>query len=274
MRVSKLVFASLSLVTSLMTLSVGCAGISVTPLTHDGQKADEEKGVRYYMPRPYLLVMDLKQPPVAKSEKPPADASAYEFKDKNTKTSDTGSKDSGDKSESDSASAAPSDLSFSAQTPIYVAKLIYLPDLSHPMALRVSTGLIGTSSMKPTLQDGWMLTSLDSSADSKASEMMTAVGSVIGSVLGTGGGGKAQAKGSDTTAFMYLPQDSILKPGLYRFNYDTSGHMTGLCQVTSFEGGTADSTNGLKECQDKFEGAKPDAGSACCTTAGGATRSR
>jgi hypothetical protein len=34
--------------------------------------------------------------------------------------------------------------------------------------------------MKPTLQDGWMLTALDSSADSKMAEALTAIGSMMG----------------------------------------------------------------------------------------------
>jgi hypothetical protein len=132
-------------------------------------------------------------------------------------------------------------------------KLVYLPDKSRPMAMNESTGLFGSSSMKPTLQDGWMLTSLDTSADSKMAETLTALGSIAGAVASGGaGGGAAAAKpksapsgAAGLTAAQKIPPDLagyfvpghfILRPGLYKFKYATDGTLTGLKPVTYFTG--------------------------------------
>jgi hypothetical protein len=65
-----------------------------------------------------------------------------------------------------------------------MVRLIYLPDYTHPMAINENPGLFGLASMKPTLQDGWMLTSLEGSGDSKTAETIGAVAQLIGSVEG------------------------------------------------------------------------------------------
>src|SRR5262245_5782218 len=44
----------------LLLVSCGCAGVTVTPLDVDGAKKDgAASGLRYYLPRPYLLVVKL-----------------------------------------------------------------------------------------------------------------------------------------------------------------------------------------------------------------------
>jgi hypothetical protein len=116
--------------------------------------------------------------------------------------------------------------------------------------MKSSTGLWGTSSMKPVLQDGWMLTSLDSTSDSKTAETLQALGAIAGTAL-TGGAGaaaksasKAQAGGpggglpqlpADLSSY-YGAANGILRPGLYRFNYDANGVLTSLTAVSFFTG--------------------------------------
>jgi len=122
-------------------------------------------------------------------------------------------------------------------------KLIYLPDLAHPMAMTASSGLFGTAAMKPTLQDGWMLTALDSSADNKVAEVLTAVGSIIGAATGAGGSkasGGTKSTSADAsfkgTEKAVSPPRPILRPGLYRFDYADTGVLNGLIPVTLFGG--------------------------------------
>jgi hypothetical protein len=121
----------------------------------------------------------------------------------------------------------------------YGIKLIYLPDLSHPMALRASTGLFGASSMKPTLQDGWMLTALDATSDSKTAETITAVASLVSAVGGLGGGsaaaGGAKAATSRTLALDGSELPPVLPPGLYELVYDShTGKLSDIRPVRNF----------------------------------------
>jgi uncharacterized protein YceK len=229
----------------------GCASVNVTPLNANGtpnKKAAD--GIRYYLPLPYLLVVELPPTLVTNGASPASDDQNLSEDDANIAASGGGSKPkppaSGNTTNQSSSSAmtspAPaSDVSFSAATPQYMIKLIYLPDLQHPMAMTESAG-IGTADMKPNLQDGWMLTSLDAPIDSKASENITAVGSLLSSVasgfvkaLVVNHGGQPPSIPPSLETY-YTGKNSILRPGLYRFVYDKKGVLTGLAPVTIFKG--------------------------------------
>lgn len=209
----------------------GCAGVRVTPLNPDGTPtAGAKEGMRYYMPAPYLLVA--RMPPIPSSEP------AGPKKDPNP--SDKEKKDSEVSSTAPAGGAPSSNTSFLASTPQYMLKLVYLPDKTKPMAMSVRTGLFGAASMKPALQDGWMLTSLDASADSKTAETLTAIASLMSSAA-TGGAGAAAKGGKPALTGQNLAEtvkdfsDKILKPGLYKFVYDdASGQLIGLHAVTYF----------------------------------------
>jgi hypothetical protein len=74
----------------------------------------------------------------------------------------------------------------------YTIKLIYLPDLQHPMALRMRSGAFGSITAGPTLQDGWMLTSITANVDSGAgniASILSSVASLAGGKAAAGGGG-------------------------------------------------------------------------------------
>jgi hypothetical protein len=90
----------------------------------------------------------------------------------------------------------------------YAVKLIYLPDYSQPMSIQLKSGVFGNSSSAPTLQDGWMLTSMSGSADSGGAAVISALTS-LGSAF-AGGAGPAAAKGGTQAAV--APGDQTLLP--------------------------------------------------------------
>jgi hypothetical protein len=230
----------------------GCAGVRVTPLNPDGTPTvGAKEGMRYYMPAPYLLVA--RMPPIPSSATPTpsppssdteTEPSPGEEEFAQTKKSPKPSKEKNDSEGSSTAPAggAPSsNTSFLASTPQYMLKLIYLPDKTKPMAMSVRTGLFGAASMKPALQDGWMLTSLDASADSKTAETLTAIASLMSSAATGGAGGAAKSamtrgEGGEQLVPTVPPDFSkqVLKPGLYKFVYDANGELIGLRHVTYF----------------------------------------
>jgi len=258
----------------------GCAGVRVTPLNPDGSAAvGEKEGMRYYMPAPYLLVTSMPAVPSStppthrldsgdsspesaqsaspaatqstQSPSPEASGVAPPRKKPNPSAPRDGDKTDGETSSTAPAGGAPStNTSFLASTPQYMLKLVYLPDKTKPMAMSVRTGLFGTASMKPALQDRWMLTSLDASADSKAAETLTAIASLVSSATTAGAGGALKSamatKANGQNLAPPVPPDfskQILKPGLYKFVYDeSSGRLTGLRCITEF------TNEGVKPC--------------------------
>jgi hypothetical protein len=254
--------AVLSLI-SICTLGA-CASVDVKPLDADGNKVKSgaDAGLRYYIPKPYLLVMRLPpdtpagaqsdvtvQDPVADhatSAPPPAShpapggsssghsaPTAAAHPNSSSGAPDTPSKNSPAPPDSSAPAAGVASTQFSASNSRYVAKLVYLPDLSRPMAISTTTGL-GAVTLGASLQEGWMLTSLQTSSDSKTAEILTAIAAGIGATHGGGGGGgtggKQQPGGGPNT----------LPPGLYMFDYGPKGTVAGLCYVTLFEAPTKD----------------------------------
>ena len=155
----------------------------------NGRPDSTTDGIRYYLPKPYVLVTEL---PVA----PPAPQISGGPQQGGGGGGMNNSKDqSKDQTPQATTPTAPAtDTSFSANMASYSVKLIYLPDYSHPMALQEESGLFGNVALAPNLQDGWMLTSLSSSNDSGGAAALAAVASLIGSAVGggaSGGGTKA-----------------------------------------------------------------------------------
>jgi hypothetical protein len=259
----------------------GCAGVSVTPLNPDGltKARGAEPGLRYYMPMPYLLVTEI--PPTAAVKTPDSGEDNGQPNANDSTTADapvldtnnlpdgarmapgaTAPADGGAGSKTNTADSSTnsmqstaggsSNTSFGATTPQYVIKLIYLPDKTHPLAMNESTGLFGTAEMKPVLQDGWMLTSLDATADSKTAETLTAAAALVGAAMtgkttapaataktapGSGPGTKPTAQTPADLSIYYKSGTAILRPGLYRFEYDeTTGALIGLKPVEYFTG--------------------------------------
>jgi hypothetical protein len=134
-------------------LSAGCGptlDVRPNPGPFDG-------GLRYYLPKPYLLVE-------------PATAEA------------TG-KDAADKV------ARP-------RGDLFKISLQYLPDFSEEYALSVRTGL-GTCKTKLTLEHGWNLTSVDVDCDSKTSDNISAITNLLKAAAPDGVIAGPKSKGSD-----------------------------------------------------------------------------
>lgn len=247
----------LSLALLTVSLLTSCAGVSVKQLNADlSEKTGAPKGAVYYLPKPYLLVTELPadaQPaaPLRVGDLSTGAATGAGVGNSGTAGGIGGTGGSGfdrdapgaegdDKKTAEVGGAAPatpagSDQSFLAQSKTYVVKLIYLPDKSRPLSISAHAGLFGQVSMAPVLQNGWMLTSLETSADSKMAEVLGSIASVISAVKTPGGGGGGQAKEDEAPGTgLGGSEMRILRPGLYEFRYDTNGALTGLCPLTFF----------------------------------------
>ena len=175
-----------SIAVSLAALS-GCATITAVQVDADGkQVTDAAEGIRYYLPRPYLLVTEL---PVSPQSSTSPTGAATKSGDDSSKGSSPQNSTSSSQPQTAAPASSTADTSFSATMASYSVKLIYLPDYKHAMALKISAGAFGSISSSPTLQDGWMLTGASSSIDSGTSAALTAVAG-----LATGGG--SSSKGS------------------------------------------------------------------------------
>jgi hypothetical protein len=132
-------------------------------------------------------------------------------------------------------SSPTSDLSYQLGNTTYMLKLIYLPDMSKSMAITIKPSILGTSSMQPTLQDGWMLTSLSASADNTKAlaDFTTLATSLVGGGAKAAGGAGLMPSSAAALATP-SPDDLVLPPGLYEFEYNQFGHLVGLCTVTVF----------------------------------------
>lgn len=224
----------------------GCASVDVTPLNKDFTEAKgQAKGLYYYMPKPYLLVMEL--PAVnssATSDKvgsntvihvePSGDPLGTE--DANSPGGGGGGGGENQQSTNtaqstlNGANAPVSDTSFAATTAQYTVKLIYLPDYDHPMAMTETTGLFGTAEMKPVLQDGWMLTSLDASTDNGTSAALAALAGLPAQILSSAS--STAQKGAAAGVGSAPRVSNVLAPGLYSI-----GGSDGLKVVVLFKNG-------------------------------------
>jgi len=235
-----------------------CAQIDAIPLNSDGtEAASKANGIRYYLPKPYLLVMALPQTAPAGNKTTSGSVDALHAGQMPSDSGQAGGSASGGSGSGSGGSggsganagtngsgngngtpaqtgvsgASSADISFLAATPQYTAKIIYLPDMDQPMALEVSAGLFGTTTFSPTLQDGWMLSSLNGSVDSGGANAVQLLESVASSAVGasktaaTGGTLHAGAIASGSQG----GSSPVLPPGLYQFD-----KTRGLVPVTYF----------------------------------------
>ncbi|MEN2746755.1 hypothetical protein [Sphingomonas sp. T9W2] len=231
--------------------------MSFNQLNPDLSAKNAPEGAVYYLPKPVLLVsVDPKaaggesnpgQPgvlpapaaPAAPPAGPPRHAPAAPPPAPGPAGGWGGGQVGGadDATKSKDSAAAPaadgSDQSYSVAVPGYTLKLIYLPDRSRPMRLSVHAGF-GTASLKPTLQNGWMLTGFDAAADSKASELLASVAQLVTAAKGPAAAAEASTKGGGAGGRGEAADSGILRPGLYDFKYGDKGQLVGLCPLTYF----------------------------------------
>ncbi|MGN8000134.1 hypothetical protein [Sphingomonas sp. 22176] len=233
----------------------GCASVTFKQLNPDlSVRADAPEGAIYYMPKPYLMVaqLPLAEPAVVPpAVVPPAAVPAPPPKPKNAKKGDeAGGKDQwpsafgnkpapGGADEKPAASAdgvalvAGTDQSFGGSSQGYIMKIVYLPDMRRPMSISMKSGF-GTSSVKPTFQNGWMLTGFDASADSKTSELLTALAPLITAYKTPAKAGGDATGGGAGAAPQPGEKRPPLPPGLYEIQYDSNGVLKGICSKTLF----------------------------------------
>jgi hypothetical protein len=242
-----------------------CAMVSVHSLDADGNATAKPEGLRYYMPKPYLLVMrvpasgSLSTTPDTKSQIPdlggPTAPPTHIGSPPPGATPPAAPKATTDGSNGPSTPTGQSpttDTSYQAFSDQYVAKLIYLPDMSQPMAISENPGLFGTVSMGATLQDGWLLTSLQGSSNQQVAETISAIASLAGAFVG-GGAPKAGAGAAKSAAAPGAvpppspPQPPLLSAGLYEFRY-VHGVLTGLCRLVAFEDQPSPALSVLNSC--------------------------
>lgn len=248
----------------------GCASVDVQHLDPTGHQADGAPGLRYYLPKPYILVTLLPAeataagagptvggaPARARNVAPPGGAGAPPANSGGVAppgppvpTVPPGggggqqqSQQPQQQNQNTTGAASPSptsDTSFQASTNQYVVKLIYLPDYQNPMSITLKAGLFGTASFNPVLQDGWMLTSLQGSADNSqliqlANQLVTSLAGGAGTAAKTAAtaGAKGAAAGGGPPP-PTLPSGQVLSPGLYEVHYNSAGTVT-LCAATRF----------------------------------------
>lgn len=236
-------------------LTTSCAGVSFNQLKPDLSDKGAPEGAVYYLPKPVLLVsadpssagtapvqVGTLPPPAAQvapngrnlghvaPHAPPQVPGPAVGGATGWGVAPIGGAD--DAKDAASAATGPgSDQSYGVSVPGYALKVIYLPDLSRPMRLSVRAGL-GTASLKPTLQNGWMLTGFDAQADSKAAEMLASVSQLV--IAAKGPAGKAASAVGGGVLGADASETGVLRPGLYDFKYDDRGRLVGLCPLTYF----------------------------------------
>jgi hypothetical protein len=270
--------------TGFSSLLAGCASVTAIPLEADGLNAvpGAQPGFRYYIPRPYLLVaeapaakagggapqkpapegeMPPKKPPPKDAQKDPAKDAARDGKriagappDPTNKKTDSTTSDGGDGSKPASTPATDTSFQIGDSGKTYIAKLIYLPDYSRPMAVELNTGLVGISRVDMTLQDGWMLTNVSANADnSKMGDVLTAAIQAL-STSATGGASKAATAASGAAKKAgapppHAPPNQVLRPGLYAFDYNYGmSRVSFLCAVAYFGPGGSEPATGPGAC--------------------------
>lgn len=128
---------------------------------------DSDKGIRFYRPKPYLLLQ-----PVGTTT--------------TTKTADGKTVVAAEAGQSDR---------------FVQISLQYLPDFAEEYSIRVMSGL-GTNTTNLTLQDGWNLTQVNQTLDSKFAENIEAIGSLIGAVAPKGIGPTAEGGTAPQATFV------------------------------------------------------------------------
>jgi hypothetical protein len=230
----------------------GCAGVSFNQLNPNlTSKSGAPEGAVYYLPKPILIVtVDSKEAAVAPVQQghvaPPLPAPALAKKMPVAPPPVPAPALAGG-ADDDKPAAAPTasgtDQSYSVSVPGYTLKLVYVPDLSRPMRLSVHAGL-GTASLKPTLQNGWMLSGFDAAADSKAAEMLASVAQLVTAANGPKTAAAGAVKGGAADSNAEKDTNDILRAGLYDFDYDVAGILHGICALSYFSGtGSAPATD-------------------------------
>jgi hypothetical protein len=101
-------------------------------------------------------------------------------------------------------------------------QIVYLPNKKEEYAIQTKAGM-GNVDNKYTLKDGWQLTQFDDKRESKGIETLTWLTSLLAA--------PATTKGIPIEG---LNPARVNKPGLYVFEYDDNGLISGVKQILEF----------------------------------------
>ena len=262
-------------------LLCSCASVDFQALKPDGVTPDGPPGLRYYLPKPYLIVTEIPArwatansggsalaggPPdngipagAVGGNGPPAGAAGGGPRGAGGAPKPAASAPADGSNPSDPSNSTPAtttDTSYLHQISQYQVKLVYLPDYNHPMTMTVKGGW-GSVSVAPTLQDGWMLTSMQANTDSQTAAILTAIAGVVtayktpAKAAASGASGPSAGGGPGIAAATPASSsDRGLPPGLYSFNWTPSSdpQRSGLVDFCAVRYFSSDSTSSVPLC--------------------------
>ena len=202
----------------------GCASVQISkvPASQTPKIGDSVEGIRFYQPRPYLLVTKGVPPVQSVSEGgggQPGDGGKQGAGGNQGDGSKKGKATGGKQSATGKKGSGGDDPAPSSYTPnqLYV-QLIWLPDMNVSYAVNPKSG-IGTLDTSMQLKDGWQLTQFGGKIDTKVPETITALGSLLGAIRKGGAAGTP----SPSLAAPSPPEEKWIEPGLYRFEFESVG---------------------------------------------------
>ena len=246
---------TLAVILCSFALLAACSRVRVVPLNPgtDERTCDAQEGIRYFLPKPSLLVTE-GLATAQGTRRPEALARSADQRKRSTDAEDL-SKDAeqlaaeattppadsttphGDSTRTPSpgpstpAPGKPNTILGPTGPTNYTITVRDLPNYSQPMTMYVPWALGGSATFTPTLHDGWMLTSINATSDTNTSETLTAL-----AAMGTARGGTARqvaAMGPSQDGERPQRTPTLREPGLYAF-IDDQGQFEGLTRVAEF----------------------------------------
>ena len=98
----------------------------------------------------------------------------------------------------------------------YLLKLVYLPDCAHPMSLKITPGILGSTNIQPQMVNGWQLVGFSAQIDN-SQLLTTVINALSGHAAPSSQPGTSTKKDSnydDQVGSAANPQ-AVFEPGLY-----------------------------------------------------------
>jgi len=167
--------------------------IKVIPLSPKAKSENNNEGIPYYLPKPYLLItknMHGAKTSTTKKKETKKDGSATETTTtasepkppKYTETEKTETKKDGTKTVTKLKQTEGANI-VQLKQDTYSYQIIYLPDLEYKYGVVIDRGKGGEFKNSISIVDGWKLTGINIEANTKTSENIGAVGELLGNAL-------------------------------------------------------------------------------------------
>jgi hypothetical protein len=147
----------------ILVISFSCASkVEVVPLSKEARDRNVNKGIPYYLPKPYLLI----------TRNVEFIATEEEVIDNNTAPPPTTERTNSSRSTTTITTKSPPVNDF------FSSRIIYLPDISEKYGIKISRGT-GTFKGKISIVDGWKFVGINLETDSKTKETLEGLGELI-----------------------------------------------------------------------------------------------